>query len=109
MSGARPLTVHMVLTEVNALRRLHGMLEHDRVHSREQFRDMMSAAFGHGGLELRALSDDLGFSFSTVYRWQDGRSAPHPSLWPRVVEWVLKELSAQIRKREEELQLEDCG
>lgn len=103
MSGVRPLTDLMVRTEINALRRLHGMLEHDGIKSREQFRDMMSAAFAHGGLELRALSNDIGFSFSAVFRWQEGQSAPHPSLWPKVVSWVLDALSARIVSREAEL------
>ena len=103
MSVARPLTGLMVKTEVNALRRLHGMLEHDGVRTREQFRDMMVAAFTHGRLELRELADDLGYSFSTVFRWLEGRSAPHASLWPRIVMWVMEALNRKIAAIEREM------
>jgi rhamnogalacturonyl hydrolase YesR len=99
----------MVRNEINALRRLHGMLEHDRVNSREEFRDMMTAAFMHGRLELRGLSDDLGFSFSAVFRWLEGKSAPHPSLWPRVVEWVMGALARKIKALELEVAGEEAA
>jgi hypothetical protein len=79
------------------------MLEHDGINTREEFRDMMTAAFECGGLELRNLSDGLGFSFSTVFRWQEGRSAPHQSLWPRIVEWVMSALTHKIHEAEKKL------
>jgi transcriptional regulator with XRE-family HTH domain len=94
----------MLGTEISALRRLHGMLEHDQLHSRAEFRDMMIAAFTHGRLELRELSDDLGFSFSTVFRWLEGRSAPHPSIWPRIVDWVMAALTRKIQTTEHEME-----
>jgi predicted transcriptional regulator len=90
----------MVQKEISALRCLHGMLKRDKVNSREEFRDMMVAVFKHGRLELRDLADDLGFSFSTVFRWIEGRSAPHPSLWPCVVEWVMAALARKIEAEE---------
>jgi hypothetical protein len=93
----------MVKNELSALRRLHGMLESDGVKTRDQFRDMMVAAFTHGRLELRELSDDLGYSFSTVFRWLDGRSAPHASLWPRIVSWVMGALERKIAAMSREL------
>jgi hypothetical protein len=104
MSVARPLTGLMVKTEINALRRLHGMLEHDGVRSREEFRDMMVAAFTHGRLELRELADDLGYAYSTVFRWLEGRSAPHSSLWPRIVAWIVSALERKIATIEQNLQ-----
>lgn len=100
MSGGSPLTDLMIRNETSALRRLHGILENDGVTSRDAFGDMMSAAFGHGGLELRALSDKLGFSFSSVFRWQEGRSAPHPSLWPTVTAWVMDRIAERIENNE---------
>lgn len=100
---ARPLTDLMLRQKIGALRRLHGMLEHDGVKNREEFRDMMTAAFECGGLELRALSDQLGFSFSTVFRWQEGRSTPHASLWPRIVAWVMSALEGRIEEAEQRL------
>lgn len=107
MPELRPFTGLMVRNEINSLRRLHGMLEHDPINSRSEFSDMMTAAFTHGGLELRSLSDDLGFSFSTVFRWLEGRSAPHPSLWPRIVSWVMAALSRKIDEAEQKV--EACG
>lgn len=104
MTSTRPLTALMLSNEINALRRLHGMLEHDQVNSRAEFGDMMIAAFTHGRLELRELSDDLGFSFSTVFRWIEGRSAPHPSLWPRIIEWVMAALDRKIQAAERQMQ-----
>jgi transcriptional regulator with XRE-family HTH domain len=96
----------MMDSEISSLRRLHGMLESDGVKTRDQFQDMMTAAFGHGGLELRSLADELGYSFSTVFRWHEGRSAPHPSLWPRIVACILAALKVRIEELEQDLERE---
>jgi hypothetical protein len=72
------------------------MLESDRVSSREQFGDLMKAAFEHCHLDVRRMSDDLGFSGSTVYCWVEGRTAPHPSLWPLITDWVAKAIKSRI-------------
>lgn len=88
MAENRPFTAMAAETERNLLSRLHAMLEFDEIRSREQFADLMKVAFAQDRLDGRALSDDLGYSFSTVYRWIEGRTAPHPSLWPRITEWV---------------------
>lgn len=109
MSGVRPFTTMMVESEISVLRRLHGMLEHDPVESREEFADLMAAAFEYGNLEARALSDDLGYSFSTVYRWVEGRSAPHPSLWPTIVAWVMSAIKAKIVAYDEQQAREHEG
>ena len=100
MPVGSPLTDLMIRNQINSLRRLHGILEMDGVKTRDEFHDMMAAAFGHGGLELRALSDDLGFSFSSVFRWQEGKSAPHPSIWPTVTNWVMAKLAVQVKLKE---------
>ncbi len=92
MASTHRFTELMVESEIHALNCLYGMLEADGVRSRDEFRDMMSAAFQRGGLDIRSLADDLGFSFSTVFRWKEGVSAPHPSLWPRVTAWVMAQL-----------------
>lgn len=96
MSALRPYTHLMLSGELSILRCLHGMIENDAIETRDEFGDLMKAAFEHGRLDPRALADDLGYSISTVYRWIEARSAPHPSLWPRVVEWTLGALSAKI-------------
>lgn len=96
MAGIRPFTAVAVDSELNLLSRLHSMLESDRIKDREQFTDLMKAAFDHCRLDARALSDELGFSFSTVHRWIDGRTAPHPSLWPTVSAWIADAIKARI-------------
>ncbi|HEX8262789.1 MAG TPA: hypothetical protein VF547_07940 [Allosphingosinicella sp.] len=100
MSATRPFTDLMVHSQISLLRSLHGALEHKRVRTRDEFIDLMKAAFEHGKLDPRRLADDLGYSFSTVYRWIDGRSAPHPSLWPRIVEWTMGAIVARIEECE---------
>jgi hypothetical protein len=82
--------------ELHLLRQLHAMLAPASLSSRGQFTDLMRAAFQHARLDARALSDDLSYSFSTVHRWIDGRTAPHPSLWPRIAEWISAALASRI-------------
>ena len=96
MSGAGRFTKEMVAGEIRVLRRLHGMLENDPIETRGQFGDLMRAAFGLGRLDPRQLSDDLGYSISAVYRWVDGRTAPHSSLWPRIVIWVREAIEKRV-------------
>ena len=98
MQVASRFTSMMVDSEVVVLRRLHGMLESDVVDTRDAFSDLMKAAFEHGRLDARALSDDLGYSFTTVYRWIEGRNAPHPSLWPCIIAWIMKAIDAKIAR-----------
>jgi predicted DNA-binding transcriptional regulator AlpA len=100
MSAIRPFTDIMVHSEISVLRSLHCALETKPVQTRAEFIDLMKAAFEYGRLDPRRLADDLGYSFSTVYRWIDGRSAPHPSLWPRIVEWTKETIDARIDEHE---------
>ena len=96
MAEIRRFTAVAVDSEVVLLSRLHSMLGSDALTSREQFTDMMKAAFLHCRLDARALSDDMGYNFSTVHRWIDGRTAPHPSLWPRITDWIKSALKGRI-------------
>jgi predicted DNA-binding transcriptional regulator AlpA len=95
MMAVQPFTKLMSEKEISVLRQLHGMLENDPVETREQFTDLMKAAFQYGRLDAKLLSNELGYSPSTVYRWIDGLSAPHKSLWPTIVQWI----SHAIEKR----------
>ncbi len=106
MSARMPFTELMVSNEIHVLRCLHGMLENDPIESRAQFNDLMKAAFVYGKLDPKLLSDDLGYSASTVYRWIDGHSAPHPSLWPRISEWVKAAIESKIVAFEKQCELE---
>jgi hypothetical protein len=100
MTAVRSFTNLMVLSEISLLRSLHGKLSAEGIQSRDEFADLMKAAFEYGNLEARRLADDLGYSFSTVYRWIDGRSAPHPSLWPRIADWVGEAMATRIAEHE---------
>ena len=91
-----PYTKLMSDKEISVLRQLHGMLENDPVKTREQFTDLMKAAFQYGKLDAKLLSDDLGYSASTVYRWIEGLSAPHKSLWPTIVEWTMRAMEKKV-------------
>lgn len=98
--SSKPYSKLMVRNEISVLRNLHGMLEHDPVETRDQFCDLMKAAFDLGKLQPRALSDDLGYNISAVYRWIDGSSAPHKSLWPTVVAWIFRAIEQRIEECE---------
>jgi hypothetical protein len=56
--------------KAKTLRCLHGMLEHDGVTSREQFSDLMKAAFVQISLTPTEIADDLGYSLSSqIVSW----------------------------------------
>ncbi len=100
MGEEKPFTEAMISDELGKLRRLFGMLESERIESRERFTDLLRAAFALCGLSPRKLADDLGYSFSTVHRWTEARTSPHPSLWPTVTEWVSRSLLERIDELE---------
>lgn len=85
-----------VQSQVDLLTQIRSALDAAPLSSRDQFTDLMKAAFLHCRLDARALSDDMGYNFSTVHRWIDGRTAPHPSLWPRINDWIKSALEARI-------------
>lgn len=106
MAEMRPFTALATENELLLLNRLHSMLEADPLVTREEFSDMMAVAFAYGRLNARALSDDMGYNFSTVYRWIEGRTAPHSSQWTQVQDWVctaLNDLIEAARSRAGEL------
>ncbi len=84
-----PLTRSMHDARMASLRSLSEALRTSPPSSREAFGDMMTAAFREGGLDVRNLADDMGYSISSTYRWIEGRSSPHPSQWRIVTQWVL--------------------
>jgi predicted DNA-binding transcriptional regulator AlpA len=96
MSLNKPFTALLRKEEVSILRRLHGMLEHRTIENREQFSDLMNAAFKQCSLEYVSLADDLGYSRSAVYRWVEGVTAPHKTLWPKIVTWIMKSIEIKI-------------
>lgn len=57
--------------------------------TRDEFHGMMAANFsGILSGRIRRLADDMGFAYSTIERWIEGRSAPHPAQWPVVAQWL---------------------
>ena|ERR1041385_8852695 len=97
-----PFTMLVSEGELTVLRRLHGMLEGKPIEEREQFSDLMNAAFKWCSLEYAALADDLGYSPSSVYRWVEGTSAPHKSLWPSIVSWIMKAIEERVQTIQQE-------
>jgi hypothetical protein len=100
MGNAQPFTGMMLDSEISVLRRIHGMLEHDPIATRDEFADLMKAAFQRMRFDARKLADDLGYSISAVYRWIDGTSAPHPSVWPTIVRWIMRAIVSRIHESE---------
>jgi hypothetical protein len=79
---------------MTALRTLSASLRTAPPTGRDGFTDMMTAAFREGGLDVRNLADDMGYSISSTYRWIEGRSSPHPSQWSLVTDWVARRIDA---------------
>lgn len=97
MSHERPFTSLVRSTEASLLRRIHARIESGGVATREQFGDLMVAAFQDGRLSPRQLALDFGYSLSAVYRWIDQSTAPHRSQWPLVAEWVKVQLAEKAK------------
>jgi predicted DNA-binding transcriptional regulator AlpA len=104
MTRARLFTGMLLSSEISVLTRMHAMLEHDGVRDKAEFSDMMTALMEKGRLDPRRLADDLGYSISSVYRWIDGSHAPHPSAWPRVVEWMVAAIGTKLDELEKEVE-----
>jgi hypothetical protein len=98
MSGSHSFTSLMVEKKAEQLECLHGVLENKKIVSREQFTDLMQAAFQVASLDPNGLANDLGYSSSTVYRWIEGVSAPHKSLWDKVVSWILSTIETRLEE-----------
>jgi predicted DNA-binding transcriptional regulator AlpA len=100
MSSSQPFTTLAISGRMSVLRGIVSLLKEKPIDSREDFSDMMKAVFGYCIFDFRPLSDDLGFSMSSVYRWIDGKTAPHPAVWPTIVAWVVAMLERQIEESE---------
>lgn len=100
MSSTHTYTKVVEESLLSSLRCLHGMLENDPIQTRDQFSDLMKATFGSGYLDPRDISNEMGFNASTVYRWVEGKSAPHPSLWPRVQDWLIEAIFSKVKDLE---------
>ena len=96
MSSFQTYTNVVEKHQLTTLRCLHGMLTKDPIQTRDQFSNLMKATLGSGFFEPRDISNDLGFSASTVYRWAENKSAPHPCVWPLVQGWLLKAILNKI-------------
>lgn len=100
MPPANLFTAHIASSEVRRLRLLSGLIQSHPVKSREQFLDLVNAIFGVGILDPKAFANDMGYSISSVYRWIDGASAPHQSIWSKVEAWILDAIRARIESLE---------
>jgi len=93
-----PLTRSMHDARMTMLDRLSRSLKANPVSNRDEFTDMMMAAFREGGLDVRDLAGDMGYSMSTCYRWVEGRTSPHASQWPLITTWVVGRIDAIVIK-----------
>lgn len=91
----------VTFSEVKTLRLLHGILENSQPTNKTEFADLMKAAFENKRLDPRVMADDLGYSISSIYRWIEGKSAPHSCMWPKISEWVLDAFSIKIEMLEQ--------
>lgn len=91
-----PLTRSMHDARMEMLRTLAKTLRERPPSGREAFTDMMTAAFREGGLDVRELASDMGYSMSACYRWTEGVTAtvPHASQWGIVTDWVTRRIDA---------------
>jgi len=91
-----PLTRSMRAARMAALHTLSSSLRTAPPSERDGFTDMMMAAFREGGLDVRDLAGDMGYSLSSTYRWIEGRSSPHPSQWKLVTDWIVGRIDAVL-------------
>jgi hypothetical protein len=89
--------------KLGTLSRIHAFLEVEGIQTREQFWDMMKVAASELDIDRAALAKDLSYSPSSVYRWFDGKAAPHPSGWPQITAWVMARLQEHILLIEHEI------
>ena len=57
------------------------------------FADSVRSGRESRGLSVRELADMVGVSMMTLYRWQEGRTTPHPYLKKRVLEVLGKPIT----------------
>ncbi len=48
------------------------------------------------GVSLDDIANEFGYAVSTVYRWRDQVSRPHPSLIPKIIEGVNKMIELKL-------------
>lgn len=88
---------------LSLLRRLVEMVRTAPPTGRTEYGDMMRVVAVDCRFDLRRLAEDVGVSYSTVHRWQEGVSAPHPMLFPTMFAWVVAALETRIRETESAL------
>ena len=86
----------MISGKIELIDKIKKEMGRSGISERYLFSDLMKAVFGRSvGLDPRRLSDELGYSYSSVSRWITGRSAPHRVLWRQVTAWIESSLDAK--------------
>jgi len=66
------------------------------IETRDQFTEILQAAFGHCGLSIKRFAGDMRVSQSTAHRWISGVSAPqHERMWNDAADWIRAEIQRQ--------------
>jgi hypothetical protein len=66
--------------------------------SEGDFAAVLAAAVDTYGVALDRLCDRFAVNKSTVSRWKNGKSAPHPFARPIVVDWIKSDIAARIEQ-----------
>lgn len=78
------------------LRQLDAILASHVIETRDQFTEIMQAAFGPCGLSIKRFAGDMRVSQSTAHRWVSGVSAPHHErVWNDAADWLRTEIQRQ--------------
>lgn len=96
-------TKSLIFLKIRSLKGLLRGVAKRTFQTKDQFQDLMRAAFTFGGLSGQELADDMGYSVSSVSRWISGHNAPHPALWPQIISWITQKIGLQIRSHREAL------
>lgn len=82
---------------VAMLMQLDAVLASHEIKTRDQFTQVMQAAFGPCRLSMKRFAGHMRVSQSTAHRWVAGVSAPHhESVWAGAAEWIRQEIQREI-------------
>ncbi|WP_375230030.1 hypothetical protein [Roseobacter sp. S98] len=86
-------------TRESMMMQLDSILETSAVLSREEFTDIMQAAFDGCNLNVSRFAADMKVSPSTAHRWIAGASAPpHNAVWDKAADWIRGSLREELAK-----------
>lgn len=76
-------------TRESMMMQLDSILETSAILSRDDFTEIMKAAFDVCNLNVTRFAADMRVSPSTAHRWISGASAPpHSAVWEKSSDWI---------------------